>query len=368
MAHDTSSLAPRFLIPLILLGCSSSSSAPGEGNDGGTAGNDTGGTDEEDSGTDEKSGGEASPHDSTSDALSAACTVTAVDAACPTTVAPPAGSTCKEVTITACPDTPSDTIGAIIAIVEPTGAAVGTIVQLKGGGGEGWYTLGSDQYRSKGFRQVFVSWKSDWEQTTSAGIKAGAARPAALLRWIFTTIHGADRSKAFCGQGHSGGSAQLGYALAHYGLGDIFDYVNELAGPPFSRIDLGCDGNAPATAVVCDATVTMRLPSKVGSWENIPAPYTCGGTDAPPSEIDRWKNDSIAVGGVYDYLKTDVEFFDCTYNATAVTGMAQLYEQAITSKTNFHCYSEADGCNGEGLGSGGDDAINTLLAGCKPSP
>src|SRR5438105_1539663 len=74
---------------------------------------------------------------------------------------------------------------------------------------------------------------------------------------------------ALGGEGFSGGSGQLGYALASYGMGAYLDYVNELSGPPFARIDLGCDGSQPATAQVCGAADTMRLPvPTLDNWEN----------------------------------------------------------------------------------------------------
>jgi hypothetical protein len=117
---------------------------------------------------------------------------------------------------------------------------------------------------------------------------------------------------------------------------------------------------------VCGASVTMRLPAKLDNWENIPAPDSCGGTANSATEIERWKNDSIAIGGVYAYPQTRVEFFDCTNQATAVTGMAQLFHDAITSDKAFHCYSQADGCQGEGLGSGAQQAIAAMEAGCTP--
>ena len=49
--------------------------------------------------------------------------------------------------------------------------------------------------------------------------------------------------------------------------------------------------------------------------------------------------------------------------------MAQIYYQQIMtagSDTAFHCYSQADGCQGEGLGSGNADAVQAMIAGCTP--
>jgi hypothetical protein len=166
----------------------------------------------------------------------------------------------------------------------------------------------------------------------------------------------------------SGGSGQLGYALAHYGMGDYLDYVNEISGPPFVRIDLGCNASDPATAMVCGVADTMMLPpDRLNPWENT---TTCGTTNPPAADVAKWMADSIAVGGAYSYPKTRVEFFDCTNQATAVTAMAQIYYEqlmAAGSSTAYHCYAQADGCRMEDIGpTGQQDASAAMLAGCVP--
>jgi hypothetical protein len=292
--------------------------------------------------------------------------------ACP--AGTPAGAICEHITITGCPGIESEAINATVAILAPSAPLRGTVVHLKGGGGEGFLTLGTSEYQAAGFRQVFVSWDTDWEQTLSHGIRTAGCRPATMLRWVFDdpALHGGSRTVAFCAEGKSGGAGQLGYALAHYGLGDVLDYVTERAGPPFSRIDLGCDGDAPPTATVCGDTVTMLLPSVLDHWENIAPPLHCGSTGVPISERSRWRQDSIAFGGVYDYPRTDVQFFICTHNAPAVAGMSQLYYNQIvgaeggTSRVGFHCFSQADGCQGEDLGTGDPVAIQSMIDHCTP--
>jgi hypothetical protein len=119
--------------------------------------------------------------------------------------------------------------------------------------------------------------------------------------------------------------------------------------------------------MVCGATVTMRLPgARMDPWLNNTPPATCGATGIPATDLERWKADSIAIGGSYAYPNTRVEFFDCTNQATAVTAMAQIYHDEITSDKAFHCYSQADGCQGEGLGTGNMDAVRAMTAGCMP--
>jgi hypothetical protein len=254
----------------------------------------------------------------------------------------------------------------------------GTVTHWIGGGGDGFYLPGATEYQMAGYRQVFVSWNSDWEQTQTSGIKTAACRPATVLKWIFDepSLHAGSQATAFCGEGHSGGSAQLAFALSHFGLDSILDYVSERAGPPFARIDLGCDHGEPATATVCGDEVTMYYsPSsrvdRQNRWENT---TTCGSTTPLASDVMKWNADSISVGGTYNYPNTELQFFDCTYNAPAVTGMAQIYYDQIvqaeggTSRVGFHCYKQADGCSGEGLGPHGDDeAIRSMIEKCVPN-
>jgi hypothetical protein len=114
----------------------------------------------------------------------------------------------------------------------------------------------------------------------------------------------------------------------------------------------------------------MRLPQSLDMWENIQAPLMCGSTGVPATELARWQADSIiSTGAVYAHPKTQVEFFDCTNSATAVTGMAQLYYNELMgggTTTSYHCYDATNNCMNENLGTGGQDAIAAMLAGCVP--
>lgn len=295
-------------------------------------------------------------------------------ATCPD--AAPIGATCQQVTVTGCPGIEGEAIEAIVAVRSPSITARGTVVLLSGGGGLRFQGAQNQSYLDAGLRMVHVAWVSDWEQTANQGIKTAACRPATILRWIFAEpgLHGGRRDTAFCGEGFSAGSGQLGYALAHYGLGDSLDYVSALSGPPFARIDLGCDGDAPATAEVCGTPNTMRLPpGLLNPWENIQPPLQCGSQGVPVAELARWRADSIAIDGVYSYPRTQVQFYACTNRATAVTAQGKLYFDRIAAeaggdpdRAQYHCYDAADGCQGEGLGTGAADATQALIAGCVP--
>jgi hypothetical protein len=289
------------------------------------------------------------------------------------------GTTCKRVTVAGCPGIETESMSATIMILPANSsvAARGTIMHFIGGGGDGVENTGMNEYAAAGFEQVFVSWDVDqaqtnpgWEVTHGSGIRTAACRPATVIQWIFDDLHGGRRDLAFCGQGHSGGTAQLGYSLTHYGLGNILDYVNELSGPPFVRLDLGCNADTPP-ASVCGTEVPMLLPDKVATWENMTT--TCPAQGLAASELARLNADSVAVGGTYKFPQTQVEFFNCTYHTTANTGMAQLLYNEIVqagqdpSLVGFHCYAQSDGCMGEGLGAQGEaDAIHAMIEGCTP--
>ena len=65
-----------------------------------------------------------------------------------------------------------------------------------------------------------------------------------------------------------------------------------------------------------------------------------------------------------DSLSTSVQGL-----ATAVTGMAQLYYNQLMgggTTTSYHCYDATNNCMNENLGTGNQDAIAAMLAGCVP--
>jgi hypothetical protein len=285
----------------------------------------------------------------------------------------PQGATgpCIQVTVSGCPGIESEALDAFILILPGGTPSAGTILHFSGDDGTTFNRVGMPEYQQAGFLQAFVAWQSPgWEKTAASGIRTGGCRPATLIRWMFDepAIHNGDRTLGYCAEGHSGGSGQLGYALAFYGMGDYLDYVNEVSGPPFGRIDIGCNADAPQTQSVCGVDVPTQLPPKVGVWENS---MYCNQHNVPATELARWKADSVSVGGTYLYPNTTVRFFDCTNRASPVTAMSTYYHDAMmaagsdVSRVSYTCYSAADGCMGEDLGTkGGADAVAAMTAGC----
>jgi len=278
----------------------------------------------------------------------------------------PGNATCKHAVVT-CPGIPD--LGATLAVLAPA-APTRTIVGFSGGGGDSFLSSGIQALAMEGsFRIVLVKWDSDWEKTPSDGILAGACRPATILQAIFDGMHGADRTKAFCATGHSGGSGQISYALAHYGREEILDYAALSAGPPFGRIDYGC---APSTYTgpprnLCPLlpNAVLPLPDKVDGWENT---TTCGSATASATDLEKWKRDSVVSSTAdYDYPKTPVGFFDCTNQPNGTTGGAFFYSSAVTSEHAVFCFDGGnDGCQGESLGKGVEKLVSEIVGKCVP--
>jgi hypothetical protein len=153
------------------------------------------------------------------------------------------GATCQSLSVTCFGAT--NTVD--IATLEPPGGAAvrGTITEAAGGAGTGWSGVeGSTQdfitpYVKAGFRVVQLRWAETWQDGTLGNIRS-ACWPATAYDWIYRNIQGADKTRAFCAQGVSGGSASIAYSLTQYGLGDELDYAMLESGPAVTRMDVGC--------------------------------------------------------------------------------------------------------------------------------
>ncbi|HJZ86020.1 MAG TPA: hypothetical protein VKN99_12665 [Polyangia bacterium] len=279
----------------------------------------------------------------------------------------PTGATCRSLTVS-CPGIAD--AQAIVAVTEPASPAVGTVVMHAGGGGTGYLNDGfADPYLAHNLRVVQMRWSADWEQTASSGVLAAACRPATVIRWIFQNLHQGDRSRGFCGQGHSGGSGVLSYALTHYGLKDSFDFVVPSAGPPFGRIDYGCD---PALYTgpprnLCPQLTNAPIafpPHRVDAWENT---TTCGTPNPPVADQARWAADSVVSPGAdFDYPQTVMSFWFCATNPNETTGLGSFYIERISSQKSVTCATQ---CTGEGVFNDPQAhqmMIDAMVAGCVP--
>jgi hypothetical protein len=282
---------------------------------------------------------------------------------CPDAAAP--GARCAELAVQ-CPAV--DPLSVIVVTNEPTGGTPTATVVLHDyvGGTEllddGFVTA----LRGGGARVVQVKWQSDW-QSSHAGIKRAACRIATLLSWIHTSIHQADRTRGFCAQSYGGGAGGLAFALADYGAGDLLDAVTVSGGPPFARVDLGCDPNTPPREV-CPGSKPVALAyaggplAVISGWEEAPR---CG--HGPPSTADllRWRRDSIlATDARLSFPSTSVAAWYCDVEPDATVGQGALFLDAITTERSLHCVGAC--ADGRPWPSALDAMVADMRARCIP--
>lgn len=172
----------------------------------------------------------------------------------------------------ACPDT--DTAGATIRITGP--GTAGTVLLSTGGEGTGLYDMEGrndiagqsvrwmmEELKRDGYRLVEVAWRpSVW--LGPAWARTNSCRYATFARWTHENLH---EGGMFAAQGNSGGSAQIAFAVAYYGIDDILDVVNLGGGPPpCPRADE--DGVNPDEQYLCTGGV--------GVWDESREPFLSG--------------------------------------------------------------------------------------------
>ncbi len=132
--------------------------------------------------------------------------------------------------------------------ITPTTAAIslGTVIYGSGAAGHAFYEdKGAGTITAAlaaGFDAIQRSWdgQQGWLEG-SGGLKASACRYATLATWIYNNQHTA--GEPFCATGNSGGASEMAYALSQFGRESIFDLIVPTAGPPMSRVDIGCISN-----------------------------------------------------------------------------------------------------------------------------
>jgi hypothetical protein len=274
---------------------------------------------------------------------------------CPASTALPPGAICTQLTVR-CPGI--EDLVVTMAVTTPLGGTGQTVVLLQGGGGTDFFShFGvANDLVGKGIRTVQFAWAAPWEISMANSMLAAACRPATLLRWAFANPHAGSRAAGFCALGQSGGSAEVAYALAHYGLGDTLDFGMMTAGPPFGRIDYGCAQQSYTGPAITEC------PGAMTPIQNAPIAYgtaaagplvnmaegttTCGTGPASPADLARWAADSVvSPGASYDYPRTPVSFWYCGNTPNETTGLGWFYNSQITSSREVNCV--AGMCQGE---------------------
>lgn len=150
----------------------------------------------------------------------------------------------------------------VIAEGNATGPVRGVVGLFTGSRGDSFYGGGNpgqtsyqliQNLQSDGFKTYQVKWDNSWVTVPSGadvGSAKAACRPATVIKWLhdnkFAPL-GISPDKigkcGFCVTGNSGGSAQVSYAISHYGLDGIIDAVIPTGGPPWSGLTKGCTGS-----------------------------------------------------------------------------------------------------------------------------
>ena len=143
------------------------------------------------------------------------------------------GDQCKSAVVT-CPEIDDAAVNLRV-----TGASTkGTILLTTGGRGTRWYRVGEegnsinammDTLLDDGYKLVEIAWVEPgvWEEP--GGTISLACRSATAFHWVHENIH---QGGLLAAQGNSGGSAQIAFSLAYYGLDEILDLANLSGGPP----------------------------------------------------------------------------------------------------------------------------------------
>jgi hypothetical protein len=228
------------------------------------------------------------------------------DPSCPT------GYTCHAFVVSGCTDVTASARGFIAARAQ-IGAPRGLVMFFTGGEGTGWWTQqsGSDtnnfaeNLRALGFAIVQVRWVDSW-LLSSPGNDAGTAhlgcRPATVIQYVHDTYyvplgvtHGVGEA-GFCITGNSGGSSQVGYALAYYGLDSILDVVIPSGGPPHAAMAKSMTNFPNETAYHYPLSTRQFIDEGFGYFDgNGP------GAQQDPSFIPRWLEESHSTGA-NDYV------------------------------------------------------------------
>lgn len=248
-----------------------------------------------------------------------------------------------------------DDAHARVALTEPKGTPLGTVVLFSGAGGTAPFDNGFvPELVGRGFRTVQVYWEGDWQISRADSVKEAACRPATVLAWAFEEYHRADRATGYCGLGHSAGAAQFAFSLAHYGAGDQLDHVLLSSGPPLARIDAGCDPR--------EAGFGQETTRATGCEEFSSAPFVY--SDQPASLVDRWTGERdcgapygdvsdpdwlhdqsvLSRGAVLSYPQTRLDSWICEADQWGAAGQGLLFYDEVESELERHC---ATGCEGE---------------------
>jgi hypothetical protein len=252
----------------------------------------------------------------------------------------------------------SDLNGYVVVNV-PAGAPVGTVMLTTGAKSEElyWsaYAYGPDVIDGllqAGFVTIQTSFggpftknQPDGWQTGPGGVRRAACRYATLAKWVYDNVRPA--TVPLCATGNSSGSQQIGYALAHYGLGSIFTMVEPTSGPPFSRVDYSCECNQPDLPDPCGSQSLTQCVGLSNAQLYVDPAYSapiCSQalqTHNTDHSAEFFSDSIQTPDASVDYPNTYVHFLWGGLDDSSAPVMGQEWQKMITSKNSFTCVADA---------------------------
>jgi hypothetical protein len=257
-----------------------------------------------------------------------------------------------------------ENISMALKLNAPSGTAIGTVMFAVGGGNTEWYdqhfTYGSNaiemvesagyntvqtnyMFKPTGFGkgQTFAGWL-----TGPGGARALACRWATVAVWVHSNI--AKANTPFCATGNSAASAAAGYALADYGLGSMFNMLEETSGPPLTHIDRGCLCNTPKENTTCGQGVIAECYGMDARMFIDPSYNNtkCSAAEKihRSSYDGQFLHDSLdSTDATLSYPTTDIHFVFGGLDTSGAVPQGLDWKNAITAKTTpvVDCVADA---------------------------
>jgi hypothetical protein len=190
-----------------------------------------------------------------------------------------------------------------------------------------------NELRAAGFRTVQIRWGANWFGGAFQQLEGQAklaCRPASVARWVHDNLAANPSGTAFCASGNSNGASQLSYALAQYGLADLFSAVELDGGPNWSRLDYACLQDDPTYQ-----SLWFPLSERnIADW-SFGYPYAGTGPCATQdiASRDKFQEASIAYGAwKYYYPKTMVWFLFGELDNTTTAAHGKFFHQYLEQK------------------------------------
>ncbi len=220
----------------------------------------------------------------------------------------------------------------------------GTIVFTTGSTGSGVYSdrpVAGETIKilnEEGFETFEIYWTDDkgWTTGVNSGFSGGTCGTAEVTKWIAGNV--AKNTETMCAQGNSGGSAQIAYMLAEYGMEDLFDMVILSGGPPPGRLDIACFGDETDPSLKDTVFVGSNggVVDALLGWET---ERYCSSGSGPDWALEILKDDSLASPTKpkdWYYPNTKVNFVQSESDVSHSDELGRYYYDVITSEKKWY--------------------------------